>query len=252
MNASARWVPGALVLSAAAAMLLHGPIGQPESYHDFADRRPLLGLPNAADVLSNVGFALAGLWGFRVLRTSESRARLRRAAPGYLLFVAALLLTALGSAWYHLAPDNGTLLWDRLPIALACAGLLGGARAQTVAPNQSAMATYVLAIAAVASVLWWSMTEARGAGDLRPYLLVQGAPLVLIPIWQAIARAPRAERIAFGVAILLYLAAKAAELADRQVLEMTGSLSGHTLKHLLAGAASLVLVANIARIVRAR
>ena len=102
-----------------------------------------------------------------------------------------------------------------------------------------------LAAFAAASVAWWSFTGLHGPGDLRPYLLLQGAPLVLIPLWQWIDDSPRAERIAIAVAIGLYALAKAAELADHAVYDAVGFVSGHTIKHLLAAAASAVLVAHI-------
>jgi hypothetical protein len=35
-----------------------------------------------------------------------------------------LVLTAIGSAWYHRDPNNATLVWDRLPDAVF-AGVLG-------------------------------------------------------------------------------------------------------------------------------
>ena len=47
----------------ALALGLHGPIAQWASYHAFADARAWLGLPNAQNVLSNLPFALLGLWG---------------------------------------------------------------------------------------------------------------------------------------------------------------------------------------------
>ncbi|MGZ5618627.1 MAG: alkaline phytoceramidase [Usitatibacter sp.] len=246
----AQWVPGGLVVLIAAAMLWHGPIAQPAHYHEFADDRTFLGLPNAADVLSNIGFALVGLWGFGALRDQHHHPLLASSWPGYRLFLAALVLTALGSGFYHLAPDNARLLWDRLPIALACVGLLAGVHAETHESPQPRWTLAALAAVAVLSVLWWSITEHLGAGDLRPYLMIQGAPLVLIPLWQAIHGSPRADRVAFGIAILLYVLAKVAELDDRAVFEALGFASGHTIKHLLATAASAVLAANLVRRVR--
>ena len=71
--------------------------------------------------------------------------------------------------------------------------------------------------------------------------------MILAPAWQALAGSPRRERIAFGIAIGLYAAAKGAELADHRIFEALGFMSGHTLKHLLAAAASAILVAAIAR-----
>ena len=249
MRGMREWGSTAVLALAVTAMLLHGPIGQLEHYHEFADTRALFGLPNAADVLSNVGFALVGLWGFVALRNHRHHPMLEGAWPGYRVFLAAITLTALGSTFYHLAPDNDRLLWDRLPIALACAGLLAAVRAETHGA-QSHWALPGLIFAAVASVLWWSITESFGTGDLRPYLLMQGAPLVLIPIWHWIHDAPRADRTAFGIAILLYAFAKAAELNDRRIFDALGFMSGHTIKHLLAVMAAAVLIANLVRRVR--
>src|SRR5260221_3672746 len=232
-----QWLPLTLVALAAAAMLVHGPIAKFDHYHEFGGMRSRFAIRNAADVLSNVGFALAGVWGFWALRSRGSALLTDPALRGFSLFFAALLLTSLGSSFYHLAPDNQRLLWDRLPIALACAGLLAAVHAETRDPQQPPWVPITLVAIAIASVFWWSVTESRGAGDLRPYLLLQGAPLVLVPLWQQLGKAPRASRIAFGIAIVLYAVAKAAEVADRTLFDALGFVSGHTLKHLLAVAA---------------
>jgi hypothetical protein len=240
-----RWLPEALIVVAAATMMALGPIPQPADYHRFADTRTLLGVPNGADVLSNAGFAVVGIGALLAIR--GRRRGLASSGPGYRLFLGSVALTAFGSAWYHLAPDNARLMWDRLPIALACAGLLAAVHAETHAPRHPRGIAVGLALFAIASVLWWTITERHGAGDLRPYLLLQGAPLVLIPLWQAIHRSPRADRVAFGLAILCYVLAKVAELNDRAIFEALGFASGHTIKHLLATAAGAVLAANVVR-----
>lgn len=223
-----------------ALLLARGPIAQMPGYHQFADQSLLAGIPHFADVLSNLGFALVAAWGVPRLWPMQGVPALDAGRHGYRLFLAGLLLTAFGSAFYHLAPDNARLVWDRLPIALACAGLLAGVRAECRAKPDSRAATLGLALFAVASVAWWAATEQRGAGDLRPYLLLQALPLVLIPLWQWIYRAPRRDKLAFGIAIALYVVAKFAELGDHALLAALGVVSGHTLKHLLATAAVLV------------
>ena len=239
------WVAPLVVAGTVAALALHGPIAQWPDYHRFADTRQMLGLPNAIDVLSNLGFAAVAVWGWRALAPRRRQPGMAFGWPGWALFLAALLLTSIGSTWYHLAPDNFRLLFDRLPIALACAGLLAAAYADTHRSAHGLAATALLALAAVASVLWWYATELRGAGDLRAYALLQIAPLVLIPLWQAIYRTPRAERLAFAAAIACYVLAKLAELRDQQVLDALGFVSGHTLKHLLATAAAAFVIIGV-------
>src|SRR5689334_5876320 len=203
----ARWLkhaPTIITVSLIAVLAWHGRIAQPAHYHDFADHSAAWGIPHAADVLSNAGFALVAIWGWLALRPHRAGETLRAGWPGYRLFLIGLLLTAFGSAFYHLAPDNTRLIWDRLPIALVCAGLIAGVRGD-IGRSRSGLDVIVLALAAVASVAWWAITERSGAGDLRPYLLLQALALILIPLWQAIYRSPRPDRIAFAAAMGLYI-----------------------------------------------
>jgi hypothetical protein len=105
-------------------------IPQPLSYHHFADRRSLLGIPNFGDVSSNLPFALIGIWGLVFLFRSGSVETARhfvdrRERWPYLFVFAGLLLTAFGSSYYHLAPDNWRLVWDRLPMTITFMGLVG-------------------------------------------------------------------------------------------------------------------------------
>jgi len=97
----------------------------------------------------------------------------------------------------------------------------------------------------LASVAWWHVTNDSGAGDLRPYLLLQLLPIVLIPLWQWLHGSDRRDRLWFGLALLLYVVAKVAELNDHTFLEANGMLSGHTLKHLLATLAAWLIVARL-------
>jgi hypothetical protein len=238
-------LPALLIVAAVCGLWLHGPIPQWPHYHDFADQRVLLGVPHGADVLSNLGFAAVGLLALLRLWPARRHPRLARGWPGYQLFLIALVLTAIGSSFYHLHPDNSRLVWDRLPIALACAGLLAAVYAESCPRADARRTTLLLALAAGLSVAWWYVTDQQGQGDLRPYLLLQALPLVLIPLWQAVHDAPRADRVAFGVAIALYAAAKMAELHDREVLTALGWISGHTIKHLLATASGAVLAEHL-------
>ena len=237
-------LPSVVTVFTALSLLLYGPIPQPPSYHAFADQRVLAGIPHWGDVISNAGFGLVALWGLQVLWSLRG-AGVTGCRWGYRLFLVSLLLTSFGSSFYHWAPDNSRLVWDRLPIALACAGLLAAVRAESKPGTNEIRWTIGLAVGAVASVLWWYVTENAGAGDLRPYLLLQGLPLVLVPLWQANAEASRTERAAFGIAILLYVLAKVAELNDQALYAHLGVMSGHTAKHVLATMSSAVLVAQL-------
>lgn len=245
-------LPTAIVFVAVVALVLHGPIAQYADYHNFADHRAWLGIPNAFDVLSNLGFAATGFWGLYRVWPRRNDPAMVAGWPGFALFMGSLIFTALGSSFYHLAPDNVRLIWDRVPIALACGGLLAGVCAQLKPDVNGVRITGLLATTAIASVTWWYVTGVDGSGDLRPYLLLQALPLVLIPLWQWIYEAPRADKTAFAIAIGLYVVAKAAELLDHQLFSLFDSISGHTLKHLLAAAAAAVIVARLIHRVDAR
>lgn len=209
------------------SLIAAGPIAQLPDYHAFADTRTIAGLAHGADVLSNLGFLLVGVYGlWGALRSPPQESGQSGAA--YAVFCCALIATAAGSSWYHLLPDDARLVWDRIPIALACAAVLARAPDRWLAP---------LVLYGVASVFWWSWT-----GDLRAYLLLQAAPLLLVPLLQWRRGDPLRERVLFAVAVALYALAKVAELADHVIYACLTVVSGHTLKHLLATFAALVLV----------
>ncbi|MDK9704854.1 MAG: hypothetical protein OEL20_17135 [Sulfuritalea sp.] len=246
MKSLRRHLPLLVAVLLAGAALFHGPIAQPPGYHDFADQDVVFGIPHFADVISNLGFALAALWGWTRLAPASRHADIRPGWAGYRLFLIGLFLTALGSSGYHLAPDNASLVWDRLPIAVACGGLLAGVWGDVHRAESGKLAGW-LALIAIASVAWWYFTELSGQGDLRPYLLLQGLPILLIPLWQWIYKAPAADRLAFGAALALYVVAKIAELNDHEIAAALGAVTGHTLKHLLATAAAGLIVARLVR-----
>jgi hypothetical protein len=248
-----RYLPSMFVALAIGMFWMHGPVQQPAQYHAFADQSSAFGMLHASDVLSNLPFLLVALWGLYRLLPLRAHPAMRESWPAYLLFLCALALTASGSCYYHLAPDNARLLWDRLPIAMACAGLLAAVRAEHVPNANGCRDALLLCVLAMASVLWWYVTDLRtdlqtdlhAAGDLRPYLLFQALPLVLIPLWQIIYKADRKDRRAFGMAMVLYILAKGAELYDHELLGILNVASGHTIKHVLAGTAAAVIVSRL-------
>lgn len=231
----------ALLAGLAAWLLARPAIPQDPRYLEFVDRRALLGLPRALDVLSNLPFAAVGLWGLWLLRPGAG-ARLgdpRERRPWQACF-AGVALTGLGSAWFHLDPTMGRLIWDRLPMTVGFMGLLAALVAERIDARAGARLLLPLLLAGAASVGWWAWGEAAGHGDLRPYFLVQFYPLAAVPL--ALLLFPRP--VAGGaprtggwlLALALYGAAKLAEAEDGPVLALGGLLSGHTAKHLLAAA----------------
>ena len=241
------YIPSAVTVVLMAAALGYGPIPQLANYHDFADQQTLLGIPHFGDVVSNIGFALVAIIGWINLAPASKDVSLRDSWPGYRLFLIGLFLTAIGSTYYHLAPDNFRLVWDRLPIALACGGLLSGVWSD-VRQKQCDVLSSLLGFVAIFSVAWWHFTEEISVGDLRPYLLLQVLPIILIPLWQWLYDKPKPERITFACSLVLYIVAKVAEINDHEIAAwLGGGLTGHMLKHLLATLAAAVIVTGLVR-----
>lgn len=187
------------------------PLHQSASYHDFADRRTILDIPDFWDVISNLPFLVVGAMGLLRFRDGASR----------ILFFG-VFGTSLGSAYYHLAPDNARLFWDRLPMTIAFMSLFA------IAINRRKLAVpYVLL--GISSVIWWRMTD-----NLWPYGFVQfGTMAALMMI------ATRREPGLWPV-FIFYGVSKVSEHFDQQIYSMS-PLSGHTMKHFLAGAATLYI-----------
>ena len=241
-------VPAALLL----ALWAHGPIAQWPDYHAFADTRTWLGIPNAANVLSNLPFAAVGAWGLWRLVGLRHAASGVRADGAWLLFCVAVFCTAAGSALYHASPDNLSLVTDRLPIAWACVALLCGFLAERFDERWGNAPSLAVALAlATLSVAWWWWTDRQGTGDLRAYLFVQFLPMALVPIalfTHADSHQEDAVRNSTWWLVLgLYAAAKGLEVADHWVFVITHGASGHMLKHLFAAGAAGFLVAAIVR-----
>ena len=224
--------------------LLLTPVAQPPAYHNFADQRTLAAIPHAANVLSNLPLLAVGIWGLWVVTHGVRRRSMFVDPAGalpYALLFGGVTLTAFGSAAYHWQPNDATLVWDRLPIALGFAGLTAGVLGDR-APASAPMLSLACALLAVATVAWWATTA-----NLLPYLAMQAAFLAATLF--AVARLPaqhsHANRIA--AALALYALAIVFEAADHATFAaLGGTISGHTVKHLL-GAAAIAVVAQMLR-----
>ena len=232
---------GGLAVLAAGAALLVPPIPQDPAYHRLADARGWAGIPNALNVLSNAGFVLIGALGLRFVMTACATRGPRFHDPRerwpYVVFFGGLLLTGLGSAYYHWEPANARLVWDRLPLAITVMGLLDATIAERIGVRPALRFLVPLVALAAASVGYWHLTEQRGAGDLRLYALVQFFPIVAVPLmlWLLPPRYTRGRDLLAAAAT--YALAKLPELGDAWMLSMTRVVSGHTVKHLLAAQA---------------
>lgn len=215
-----------LLLAAAAVigLFLHGPIAQPAGYHAFADQRTILGIPNFWNVISNLAFLIPGLIGVNELR--HRRPRLRAM---YLAFFAGSCLVALGSGYYHLAPANETLVWDRLPMAIVFMAFFCIIVADRICERAATVMFYPLIGFAVFSVAYWHFS-----GDLRPYVIAQFLPVLLLPLILFLFPAVTGDSPLMWGVLAAYVVAKLFEFADGPIYLTLQVVSGHTLKHMTA------------------
>lgn len=232
---------GLWLLAAAVAGLawLLPRIPQPPQYHQFADRHACFGITACYDTASNALFVLAGLAGLRFLFSEAGRRAFidsREALP-YRLFFLAVILTGLASGYYHLAPDNSRLVWDRAAISLALMSLFAALLCERVSLPAGLRLLPLLVAAGLGSAYYWGWSEANGVGDLRAYGVMQFYPMLLIPLllWLYPPRYSGDRDILAVIGI--YLLALLCDFTDHRIAALTGVVSGHTVKHVIAALA---------------
>ena len=223
------------------------PIAQPQWYHDFGDKRSLLGMPNFWNVISNLPFLFVGGWGIWYVLSDGAKDGLRDLAERwmFLFLFAAVALTGVGSAYYHWEPNNDRLVWDRLPLAMMFMGLFAIIVAERLSHRIGALLFVPFVVLGAATVFYWHLTEIWGRGDLRPYLLGQLYPVVVIPIllWLCPASYTRTENL--YLAIAWYAGAKLYEFLDKEIYAVGQIVSGHTLKHVGAAVSCYMILSWI-------
>jgi hypothetical protein len=241
-----RWSVVAVICAATviAAGFLQ-PIAQPQAYHHFADQRAFFGIPHSLDVLSNLAFLFPGLLGlWFVLRAGATLDAGTRWALATLFL--GLVLTTFGSAYYHLAPDDQRLVFDRMPITIVLAGCIGA-----VVADRFGGAT-AWSVAALAALGLWTVHHWSATGDLRWYALYQGLAFVFAALLLLFFPSRNNATPAIVIALLGNVAAKIFELLDQPIYSLGGIISGHTLKHISAGLAFVPLALMIRKIGKQR
>ncbi len=240
---------GISVLAIVATFAFFDAVEQCLKYHDFADGNHHFGIPNFANVASNLAYLIPGLIGLYLVHGAfmdqEKFRQPREALPFYLVFAGAVLL-AFGSGFYHLEPNNQTLVADRLTMTVGFMGVLAFIIAERLSVKWGLRLLPAFLALGLFSVLYWIYTEMQSAGDLRLYGLVQYLPLAVIPILLLAFPARYSGVKYIWWALLSYAAAKGFEHFDAAIWELARHLvSGHTLKHLVSGLGIYFLVLYI-------
>jgi hypothetical protein len=204
------------------ALMLAPPIPQSQVYHGFADRRTLLGIPNFWNVVSNLPFILVGALGLWKVRSGLSAG----------IFFLGVFLTGFTSSYYHWAPNDWGLFWDRLPMTFAFMAILANVIEERIDERVGKLLLWPLVALGVLSLLIWLRVD-----DLRLYAWVQFFPCIVLPLMFWLLPPKYSGTYYWFIAAGFYLVAKLLEHFDAKIYSALSVMSGHPLKHVAAACA---------------
>jgi hypothetical protein len=203
-------------------LLLVPPIPQSQIYHGFADRRTLFGIPNFWNVVSNLPFILVGALGLWKVRRDLSAS----------IFFLGVFLTGFTSSYYHWAPNDWGLFWDRLPMTFAFMAILANVIEERVDERVGKLLLWPLVALGVLSLLIWMRVN-----DLRLYAWVQFFPCIALPLMFWLLPPKYTGTYYWFIAAGFYLLAKLLEHYDAAIYSALRVMSGHPIKHVAAACA---------------
>ncbi len=226
----------AVFLITAIALSFADPIAQDLAYHRFSDCRNMLGIPHFMDVISNLPFVVIGFMGLRLSSKNYKKQPLGFFLMSFTVFIG-VLLTGVGSAFYHYEPNNFTLIFDRLPMTLVFTAFFATIIYDYVDRRVGVYLFYALLSVGIYSILYWYYTEITGVGDLRLYAFVQFFPIVATPLILLFYHNENLYTKQLIYLFIAYAIAKLFEHLDAVVFDTLVIVSGHTLKHLFSALA---------------
>ena len=196
----------------------------PKGYHYFADKRRLVGLPNAMNVLSNLFIIIPVIYLLKHKTENNTNNN---------LLIIHITLLSLASAYYHYNPSDKSIFWDILMIATLSIIVLN-----IINEYKYGSLFYILGIL---SVVYWKQT-----GDIRLYLLILiGVPIIFFLKYYGNKEEEDDKGIKKNLYIILFFTVlyRFVEYYDHQIYNITNKMiSGHTLKHIFAGLSILYIV----------
>ena len=215
-------------------------IQQNQNYHNFADKRVLFGVNNAFDTLSNLAFIIVGALGLfnfynnQFIKISNSFSVILN------LFFISIILTGLGSGYYHLNPNDFTLVFDRLVLTLVFTFVLAMVASIRISERSGFHTLAELVILGPFTVLIWNYN-----GNLTPYIILQYGGVVIVILTLILTKASKPSPC-FTSLIILYGFAKITEFYDEKIFTLSENvISGHTLKHLISAIAVIVFISPL-------
>lgn len=239
-----RWILLIICFLAFCACFIVGPIEQDPNYHQFADQRSFFSIQNFANVATNIPFIIIGLSGFLYILFKKTQTTDLQPIMLLLGFFIGVFFTGIGSSYYHLNPSNETLFWDRLPMTISFMSFFSIIINKFISQKLGIWLFIPLLICGILSLLYWQITECEGVGDLRFYVLVQFLPIVLITAILILYKNKNGN-VLYCLVVSTYLVAKLFEINDLLIFSISHTISGHSIKHLIAAAAPLLFLIGL-------
>ena len=241
-----------IVLFGVVGVLMLEPIAQDPEYHLFTDQRTVFNIPNFWNVISSLPFLVVGVLGLYSILRSHRACLIAEMKAAYILFFLGVSLVAFGSGYYHLRPDNASLVWDRIPMSVAFMALFSIIIAEFVSLRWGSLLLWPLVLFGVFSVIYWYGTESGCEGDLRFYSLVQFLPVLVMPLMLLFFKPGFTGTSGYWYLLGAYVVGKVFEYFDGFTQDMLFFLSGHSMKHLVVaiGVALLLKAYNNRRLMQ--
>jgi hypothetical protein len=203
------------------------PIPQRLDYHQFADQTLLFNVPHFGDVSTNLIFIVIGLMGTGIVWKNKEKIQ---GFKCWFVFFISIFLIGPGSAYYHWNPNNLTLVWDRLPMGVGFMALYIILMIEHLSPDWEKGLLWAC-VTGLSSVVVWAIYD-----DLRFYFWVQFSSIFTIPVILLFFKSTLPFRSGYFWCFLFYFLSKVTESFDKKIYEISHeTVSGHNLKHLLAG-----------------
>lgn len=202
-------------------------------YHEFVDSRSFFGINRFFDTVSNIGFLIVGMLFVKEIFLKDQK------DFNLILIALGSILVFVGSSFYHLAPSDARLLWDRLPISIVFAGVLSYSLSQNNLIVEKYKNTFNIGylLFSMFSVIFWYVGSLSHANWLGPYVFVQFGGMITL-IYIAFTGENKSFNKKIWSVLVWYMLAKLCESFDQTIFSLTHEvLSGHTLKHLFAALA---------------
>lgn len=229
------------------SVLVQEPIAQDIKYHLFSDSKKIWHIPNFWNVVSNLPFLIVGILGLYKTTIAGTLKIINDVEIAYKILFIGLILLSFGSAYYHLWPDNQSLVWDRLAMTIVFMALLSIIISEFISVSIGKVLLFPLVIAGASSVVYWHFSETSGAGDLRYYALVQFFPMLVMPVILVCFRSRCSKVRAYWYLLALFVVAKIFEYFDGEVYNAIGVISGHSIKHIAVALGLYILLVSYER-----